>query len=326
MNALLDKARQWLDETIKDTRRLTQLTLGLLAVVIGVGLAFGGYYYWDRYVRLGDKSPIELSVNQLEEAVREDPQDPDRRLALAEMYLGQGRYQEALEQANSVTQIFPDKDRAYLIAGIANVRLERYEAALEPLHQFADIRSQADTAGSDRLLEAAYYFLGESYLALGQPEEAVDVLEKAIAIERTDADALYQLGVAHIQLGDPQEALQYLERAVRLVPDFMESYTAMVEAYTLLDQSDYVAYARGMEAFSKKDYETALTHLQAAAAALPDFEPAHAGLGLTYEKLGQYTEALEAIEYALSLEPADLVAQQAYGRLTTLLDQLQSGE
>ncbi len=326
MNTLFGKARQWLTDTLNSTQRLTRLVMQVLVLVIGVGVAFGIYYYWDRYVRLGDQSPVELSVTQLEEAVREDPQDPERRLALAEMYLSQERYADALAQAEAVLEAFPNQDRAYLIAGVANVRMEKYEAALEPLHQFAEVRSQADTAGSDRLLETAYYFLGDSYLALEQPEQAIEVLEKAIAIDRTDADALYQLGVAYIRIGEAQNALQYLDRAVRLVPDFEESYTAMIEAYSQLGESDYVAYARGMQAYSLKDYSTALTHLKAATEALPEFEPAHAGLGLTYEQLGQYDEALAAIEYALSLEPSDLVAQQARGRLTIILEQEQQGQ
>jgi len=323
MNSLFGKARQWLTETLNNTQRLARLVMQLLVLVIGVGIAFGIYYYWDRYVKLGDQSPIELNVNQLEEAVREDPQDPGRRMALAEMYLSQDRYEDALAQAEAVLSAFPDQDRAYLIAGVANVRMENYQDALEPLLQFADIRSQADTAGSDRLLETAYYFLGESYLALDQPEQAIEVLEKAIVIDRTDADALYQLGVAYTRIGEPRKALQYLDRSVRLVPDFVESYTAMIEAYDQLGESDYVAYARGMQAFSLKDYSTALTHLKVAAEALPEFEPVHAGLGLAYEQLGQYAEALGAIEYALSLEPSDLVAQQARGRLTTILEQEQ---
>jgi tetratricopeptide (TPR) repeat protein len=199
--------------------------------------------------------------------------------------------------------------------------LEEYAAAIDPLTTFADMRDDLDTAGSDLMLETAYYFLGESYLFTEQPEMAANVLGKAILIDRTDADALYRLGQAHLALEQPEEALPYLERAVRLVPDFVEVYTEMINAYAALDDADYVAYARGMQAFSKGDFQTALIHLQAASEALPDFGPALVGLGLAYEKMEQYPEALAAIEYALELDPTDLVAQQAYGRLQATIEE-----
>ncbi|MCF6278131.1 MAG: tetratricopeptide repeat protein, partial [Anaerolineales bacterium] len=105
---------------------------------------------------------------------------------------------------------------------------------------------------------------------------------------------------------------------------FTEAYTAMIDAYSAMDEADYVAYARGMQAFSLGDYETALIHLQTSAEALDDFSPVHVGLGLAYEKMTQYTEALVEIELALSLDPNDLVAQQALGRLQATLEEKSS--
>ncbi len=321
MQAFIEKFRLWLNITLSDNRRLRNLVIQVATTVLGVSIAFGAYYYWDRYVSLGDQSPIEINISDLEVAVREDPQDPERRIALAESYLGQGRFEDALEQANQVIESVPDMDRAYLMAGIASVRLGDFESAIEPLEIFVDLRDDADTAGFDLILETGYYFLGESYLSTSQPEQAIEVLEKAILIERTDADALYQLGRAYISIQKPEEALNYLHRAVRLVPDFTEVYTAMIDAYAAMDDADYVVYARGMQAFSLGDYDTALVHLQASAEALGDFAPAHVGLGLAFEKLNLYPEALSAIEYALELDPTDLVAQQAFGRLQATLEE-----
>ncbi len=321
MQMFIKRFRKWLNATLVDSRRLQLLVIQVGVVVVGVLIAFSAFYYWDRYVSFGDQSPIEVNISDLEVAVREEPQDPERRIALAESYLGQGRFDDALYQANQVIESFPDIDRAYLIAGIASVRMGEYGDAIEPLEVFADIRDDADTAGSDLMLETAYYFLGESYLSTDQPEKAIEVLEKAILIDRTDADALYRLGEAYIITEQPEEALGYLHRAVRLVPDFIEAYTAMIEAYSATGEADYVAYARGMQAFSMGDFDTALIHLEAAAEALDDFAPAHVGLGLVYEKMTDYQKALAEIEYALSLDPTDLVAQQALGRLQATLEQ-----
>ncbi len=307
--------QQWLN----DPRRLKQAAILLAGLVGVVFLAFAGFYVWDRYVRLGDQSVIERQIATLEAAIREDPQDPARRVALAEYYLGKGMYSQAVDQAEQVLRAYPENQGALLVAGIAYNQMGQYDKVLEPLEKFVELRKDSPMAKTDMALETAYYFLGESYLEVGQPEKAVPALEGALAIERTDADALYKLGQAHLALNQPDQAVEALQRAVRLVPDFAEAYAALIEAYTALGQTDYVTYARGMQAYARQDYVTARTHLEQATQALSDFAPAWVGLGLTYEQLGQIEPAMQAIEHALQLDPNDLLAQQAYGRLHTVL-------
>ncbi|MFV2039472.1 MAG: phosphoenolpyruvate carboxykinase (ATP), partial [Acidimicrobiales bacterium] len=60
-------------------------------------------------------------------------------------------------------------------------------------------------------------------------------------------------------------------------PDFTEAYQAMITSYSALEQRSYVAYARGMEAFSFKDFETAKDHLESAINDLPYFAPVALG-------------------------------------------------
>ena len=170
-------------------------------------------------------------------------------------------------------------------------------------------------ANIDTVLETAYYFLGECYMKLDRPDEAISVLEAALDISHTDADALYQLGLAYQATGRPKAALEQYRKAVRLVPDFAEVYTGMIESYSALDQSEHLAYARGMQAFCLQDYGTAQALLTQAAEALPEFVPAFLGLGLTYERLGELQAALTAVQRAVDLDPNDLAARQALGRI-----------
>lgn len=313
--SFLDSLMEWIRRYFSSTQNIQRaiwIALGALVVLVVV---FGGYYYLDRYVRLEDKSPLELSIEQLEEAIRQDPQNPDTRVSLAEFYLNKGMYPEALEQAEQVLRVYPENEGALLIAGLAYVRMERREEALAPLEQFVFLRRDRPMAQNDRMLEMAYYFLGESYVKLDQPQEAIEALEAALAISSVNADALYQLGLAYHAAGHPEAAVARYHQAVRFVPDFAEAYVGMIEGYTALGQPDFVAYARGMEAFSRQDYETAQTHLEHATQALPGFAPAFLGLGLTYEQLGDLDAALAALQHAIETDPQDFAAQQALGRV-----------
>ncbi|MBU0491243.1 MAG: tetratricopeptide repeat protein [Chloroflexi bacterium] len=290
-----------------------------LAALIASLVLFGGYYIWDRYVHLGDQSPISLGIEHLEKAVREDPQNAEARVALAQHYLAAGQYEKAVEQVNQVLILYPENTSALLIAGIAHVRLNQPEAALGPLEKLVALRKDQPMAKTDTVLETAYYFLGESYVKLNRPAEAIPALEAALVVTPTDADALYQLGLAYQASGQHETALERYHKAVRLVPDFAEAYHGMIDSYSTLNRPDHVTYARGMEAFSHQDYETARTHLENATQALPDFAPAFLGLGLTYEGLGQLEAALSAVQRALELNPNDFATQQTLGRIQAAL-------
>jgi len=175
-------------------------------------------------------------------------------------------------------------------------------------------------ANVDTALEAAYYFLGESYVKLNRMDEAITTLEAALHINTTDADALYQLGLAYQANGQAEKALERYHKAVRLVPNFIEAYSGMIESYTALERPDYVAYARGMQALGLQDYGTAQTHLEYAIEALPDFGPAFLGLGLVYEQKGDLQAALMVVQHALELNPGDFAAKQTLGRIQAAMN------
>ena len=297
------------------TRNILRAILVVLAALVVTLLLFGGYYYWDRYVRLGDRSPLELNIEHLERDIRENPENPAVRVALAEAYLGEGQYKQALAQTSQVLSAYPDDEGALLISGMASIRLNQLAPALASLEKFVAARKDRPMAKTDSILGMAYYFLGESYVKLNRPADAIPALESALNINRTDADAIYQLGRAYQANGQPEAALDRYHQAARFVPDFTEAYRSMAEVYSALGRADYMAYARGMEAFTLQDYVTAQTQLEQATNALQDFAPAFLGLGLVYERLDQLNAALAAAQRAMELNPDDFATQQTLGRL-----------
>lgn len=306
---------------LSDSRQLNRLVWLVLAAVLLVIVAFSGYYYWDRYIHLGDRSPLEIGVEHLEEMVRENPQDPQARVALAQYYFENGLYEKAIEQSQQLLAAYPDNDNALFVLGMSYIQSEQTEAAFEPLLQFAAIRRESPLARTDMVLETALYFLGQSYVETDQPDKAIELLQEALLINAADADAMYQLGLAYAMQGRHEEAVTQYEEAVRFVPNFIEAYQGMIASYGAMGMADHVTYARGMEAFSLQDYETARTHLETAAANLPDFAPAFVGLGLVQEQLGDLPGAQANFEYALELDPGNFMATHALGRVQLLLNE-----
>jgi len=300
---------------LSDNRSLHRLIWLVLAMLLILTVAFAGYYYWDRYIHFGDKSPIEMSTAHLEEQVRNDPSDPDARLALAEFYLQNEEFNGALEQAQQVLSAFPDHPGALLIFGVANTLAGNAQAAVEPLEKFAALRRDDPMAGVDKNLEAAFYYLGYNYNSLNQTSKSIPVLEEALAIEPSDADVMFQMGIAFVAEGRHEEAIIQFREATRFVPDFAEAYNKMAESYMAMNMPVYATYAHGMEAFSNKSYNQAARLLEQAAEQLTDFAPLYLGLGLTYEQLGDLQLAQTNIKRALAIEPHNFYANIIFERL-----------
>ena len=319
------------NQPISEKSAVSTRTIQRAIIVVGVLLilvltAFSAYYYWDRFAPRGAASPTEIAIQEAIQAVKEDPQNPDLRLNLARLYYENRMYDLALEQTQQLLQVAPDSQEALLIAGMSHVRLGHAAEAIPLLQKVIDVRKESATAKSDMILEMLYYFVGESYIKKGEFAEAIAPLQEAMTIMPTDADAAYQLGLAYQGLGKHEDAVEQFHAAVRFVPDFSEAYEGMITSYKALHRPGYTEYAEGMLAFTKKDYQTAEAHLLKAVDALPQFVPALLGLGLTYEKMGDYTAAQDILQKAVSTDPHDLASRQALGRVQASLKAMQTQE
>ena len=298
-----------------DHHLLDRLTKLMLFAILAISVVFGAYYFWDRYVHPGDMSPVELGITHLEQVVQADPGDQNARLSLIQYYIDNENYPEAIEQSQQVLNAYPDNTGAFLLLGIAYTKTNQYQIAIDTLEQFVALRRASQEIQKDTVLETSLYYIGQNYLSLNQPLQAIEALSEALEIDRTDADAIYLLGSAYAQEGQFQEAIDSYLDAVRFVPDFTEAYRGLSECYNKLHQPEMESYAQGMEAFSQRDYNKARQILEQTASQLPDFPPLFLGLTLTYEQLGEIKLAQENINRVLELDPNNINAQNALMRI-----------
>ena len=96
--------------------------------------------------------------------------------------------------------------------------LGQLDAAAKDYQAVVDIAKGGEMANVDPMLEAAYYSLGSIAMQQGKPADAIASLEKALAIKRSDADALYLIGTAYVATGETDKAETALRAAVAFVP------------------------------------------------------------------------------------------------------------
>ena len=315
IKSILDYLNERLFSSTYQIRRLIVLMIVIIGLLI---LSFATYYYYDRYYD-PQQSVAQTAISQAEQAVSADPQNVDKRLHLAETYIVYKRFDDAVNQAVQVVQTDPTNIEADFVLGLAYATDNKPQQAIEPLQKFIDARKGEDNAALDQELQSAYYYLGDSYLKLGQPQSAIAPLETTVKEVGTDSDSLYKLGMAYGGVKRYSEAVQAFQVATEFVPNFTEAYQAMADAYAALNQPDLATYALGMEAYSKKDYKSALDLLLKATQAQPNFAPGFAGLGEVYEATNDLKDAQTAYTTAIKIDPNNFAATNGLERVNLLL-------
>jgi len=147
------------------------------------------------------------------------------------------------------------------------------------------------------------------FLALGEYKLAADAMERALRSgtkERQTAGAFSALGEFLLEHGDAARAKQILTGDLtRRWPDAVE--TAYLKGAVAL------AEAKGRE-----DFAAVASQLQKCVAMDAEHGPAKLKLGMTYEKLGQWTDAESVLRAALKKRPSDPVV---LGHLAEVLRQ-----
>ena len=305
---------------LSDTHQLTRITILAGIVLVLAVVSFGGYYYYDRYYNQPEDGSTEMSIAHAEQAVRDNPEDLEKRMALAEVYMLYQRYQDAIAQAQQVLASQPDNQRGWLVIGVASASTGKPSDAIDPLTRFYLAHKDEEMPGLDKALQAAAYYLGDSYLQLGKPQDAVEPLTNAVNWSQTDADAMYKLGMAFVALEDYPNAVNMFSAATTFVPDFQEAYDAMAAAYDAAGKPDYGDYARGMSAYARKDYKAAIELLNKSAQSQPGYAPIFAGLGMAFEALGDLQQALASYQAAIQLDPNNFTASNGVERVQKLIN------
>lgn len=286
-------------------RAIKILGVLLLLVVIASGL----YYYIDRYVYT-NVPLVEREAKRLEEMIRRDPSNPDLRVQVALYYAEKGLLDEAIVQSKEALRLNEYHQEALIALGDLYMRKGRFQEALEPYGKVVEMNRENPFRKENKQLEGVYYYMGVAYLGLGRPADAIEQLKEALTIDRTDADAHYMLGSAYQHQGNCDEAVSAYNEALRFVPDFKEVFQGLAQCYDKTGAKERANYARAMVSYSSAQYDEAIRQLQGVVAAMPDFAEAYFGLGMAYEKKGRKELAIGAYENAVRAKPDFILAQQ----------------
>jgi tetratricopeptide (TPR) repeat protein len=169
---------------------------------------------------------------------------------------------------------------------------------------------------------------GTNHLKQGDAEKGIATLRLALQRNANDAAALFNLGMALGDAGHADEALELLQRLVAIEPDYPGAWVALGVAqgrgqqWDAAIQSFREAVARHpQDAFARKNLGAALSqtgqldeardHLKVAVVLLPSDAQAWLNLAMNLEQSGVTAEAETAYQRVITLDPGGHLAEKA---------------
>ncbi|MBE0476346.1 MAG: tetratricopeptide repeat protein [Coriobacteriia bacterium] len=323
------------------------LNVVLAALVVSV-LALAAYFAYEvKATRAAQRAanPAYRVLEDLKQAVRENPNDPQARGLLAEAYGAVGRFKEAKRELRAAIDLDPDYSGAYMaIAKIAFIEKD-YETAKGALNKVLEVTAGGEYEGINKRREEAYFHLGELALQEREYEEALGYFKAALRIRRSASDTYLRMAQAYLGLEERDAALNTLEAALAFDPKFPE---ANYEVGRLLLDSDKAAAAEyfrvaldgqpdaelavqelaafgdwrsyheeARQALDAGNPEEALAPARIAAALAPAEYDAVLVHAQARERIGEAEQALGLYREAANLRPGDETAQSAVERLAS---------
>lgn len=130
------------------------------------------------------------------------------------------------------------------------------------------------------------YNLGNLYVALDKPEDAIRHYEAAIKIDNLFYAAKVNLAMLYNRMGRNEEAERLFRETVDEHPQLYET-----------------SYSLGLLLVERKKYQDAVEYLRKAAKGMPGRARVHYNLGLLLQQMRQWEEAGTALRRALEVEP-----------------------
>lgn len=198
-----------------DAAELIPGWLALLVLILLLAVAvLGGYLIRGALSAKPVTTPTQLAVDEIEQQLESDPNDPERLLALGYAYQQEGRYDEALDLYEQTLALDPGNTGARYNRGVVLTLLGKLEEAEVAYWDVLEV-------APDHALAAKA--LGDYYIGKKQYKSALTALEPVIAAQPQYADLQYLAGYSCEQLGIVDPAITYYRGALTYDPYYQEA-------------------------------------------------------------------------------------------------------
>jgi putative PEP-CTERM system TPR-repeat lipoprotein len=249
------------------------------------------------------KGQPEAARAVLEKVLEAKPDYLQARYQLASMLIAQGDLDQASAQVGAIRKVSKQDTRAYYFEALIAARRGNLPAAREAIQQVlkgtprhvpslllageVEFRAAQFNQAEDYLRRAlvgapglpyAERLLAATYLRLGSPAHALEVLQPSLNRGDRDPQLMAVAGEAYLAVGDFPKAAQYFTQTAALDPKNVAARTRL-----------------GQVRFAEGDTEGAIRDLEAASALDPNVSSADLALIANFLRQKQFDQALAAV-------------------------------
>jgi len=235
---------------------------------------------WDEALTLASDGDLDGAIPLFEKAIKNEPEDAERRSAFSKVLYQLGRMDEAEEQALAAIELAPDDvDTRMVLYSVymGDGELDRAKAVLEAAREVApedtrilkQLAFVADEAGNqedaiaaweavtavDPTDTEAWMSLGDLYAATGDMTRSGEAYQKVTELDPGNAHQIfYNLGALIMNEpghgeADTRKAIQAFRKAVEIKPDYAQAYKQL--AFALLNVGDRAGAKTALENYVK---------------------------------------------------------------------------
>ena len=168
------------------------------------------------------KGKLEEAHNLVLQGLRLKGDGFEPLLTLAEVLRRTGRFDEALEVHERISELYPDRPEGLHERGLLHADMGDHPTALETLAQALE----AGELDSKLLSNMAI-----SHMALENYPEAIERLREAVALDSAYVKAVYNLGTVYYMGGQFARAIRFLERTLELDPEHAKACNNLAWAH-----------------------------------------------------------------------------------------------
>jgi eukaryotic-like serine/threonine-protein kinase len=180
-----------------------------------------GSAYWAKYSVIKDETFIPKARAMCSEAIAAGNAGAAGHVCLGVLDNGTGKYDDAAEQFKSAIQLEPANDEAYVGLGAAYERSQNPAEAERTYQRIVKVRPS---------YWKGYNFLGAFYLRQGDFAKARTMFQKVTELTPEGFRGYANLGATYLGEGRYQDAVQPLERSLALRPTYA-TYSNLGTAY-----------------------------------------------------------------------------------------------
>ncbi len=198
------------------------------------------------------KAELLFETGRFSEAVRiyEELYEMDKKFAgtvlaqrLAEVYRAGAAYETALDYYMEALEEEVSPDLLFG-SGYAAFQIQNYELAIKQLEDLKEL---------DPDYFAAYLLLAESYAMQEDNERALKVIKEGLKRDEYDKSLFLFAGKMALKNSKPDEAIEFLNEAIALDPEYMEAILVLMSVYST--QKRYEDVIELFEQLQKNEFE-----------------------------------------------------------------------